>query len=81
MIYVGSGGILPTSFNLVLDGGEWSASCPGHFTLGEQAPDTHWTGDLVGPRAGLNAMEKRKMSCPCWEPNPCIQSVACHYTN
>jgi len=27
-----------------LDGGEWSASRPGHFTLREKAPGTHWIG-------------------------------------
>jgi len=28
--------------------------------------DTCW----VGPRTGLNAVAKRKYSCPCWESNP-----------
>jgi hypothetical protein len=37
---------------------EWSASCPGRFTLGERAPDTHWLGRWVDPRAGLDHMEK-----------------------
>jgi hypothetical protein len=27
-----------------LDGGEWSASYPGHFTPRERAPGTHWLG-------------------------------------
>jgi len=48
-VYWGSGGIAP----LILDRGEWSASRPGRFTLRERAPDTHWTGGWVGPRAGL----------------------------
>jgi hypothetical protein len=43
-----------------LVGGEWSASRPGCFTLGERAPGTHWIGGWVGPRAGLGDMEKRK---------------------
>jgi hypothetical protein len=34
--------------------------CPGRFLPGERAPDTHWIGDLVGPRAGLDDVEKRK---------------------
>jgi hypothetical protein len=38
-----------------LAGGEWSASCPGRFT-----PGTHWIGGWVGPRAGLDDVEKRK---------------------
>jgi hypothetical protein len=43
-----------------IDGGEWSASCPGRFTPGERAPDTHWIRGWVDPRAGLNVVEKRK---------------------
>jgi hypothetical protein len=35
------------------DGGEWSASRPGRFTLGGRAPSTHGTGDRVGPTADL----------------------------
>jgi hypothetical protein len=35
--------------------GEWSASRVGHFT-----PGTHRIGGLVGPRASLGDMEKRK---------------------
>jgi hypothetical protein len=41
-----------------LAGGEWSASRPGSFTPGERAPDTHWIGGWVGPRAGLDDTEK-----------------------
>jgi len=37
--YWGSGGIAP-------DGGEWSASRPGHFIPRERAPGTHW---LISP--------------------------------
>jgi hypothetical protein len=29
---------------LALVGGEWSASRPGRFTLGERASGTHWIG-------------------------------------
>jgi hypothetical protein len=35
----------------VLDGGEWSASLPSHFTPRERAPGTHWIGGWLGPRA------------------------------
>jgi hypothetical protein len=45
-----------------LFGGEWSASRPGRFTLGERAPCTLWIGDWVGPRTGLEYVEKRKIS-------------------
>jgi hypothetical protein len=43
-----------------LAGGEWSASRRGRFTAGERAPGAHWIGGWVGPRAGLNDVEKRK---------------------
>jgi hypothetical protein len=43
-----------------LDGREWSASRPGRFTPWVIAPDTHWIGGWVDPRAGLDNVEKRK---------------------
>jgi hypothetical protein len=43
-----------------LVGGEWPASSPARFTSGERAPGTHWIGDWVGPRAGLDDVEKRE---------------------
>jgi hypothetical protein len=43
-----------------LAGGKWSDSRPDNFTPGERAPGTHWTGGWVKPRAGLDALEKRK---------------------
>jgi hypothetical protein len=39
-------------------GGEWSASRSGRFTLRERAPGTNWIGGSLGPRAGLDDMEK-----------------------
>jgi hypothetical protein len=38
-----------------LIGSEWSASRPGRFT-----PGTHWIEGWMGPRAGLDDVEKRK---------------------
>jgi hypothetical protein len=43
-----------------LVGNEWSASRPDRFIPGERAPVAHWIGIWVGPRAGLDYMEKRK---------------------
>jgi hypothetical protein len=47
-------------FNSALLAGEWSASRPCRFTPGERATGTRWTGGWVGPRTGLDDMEKRK---------------------
>jgi hypothetical protein len=56
-----------------LDGGEWSASCPGCFNS-----STHWIRGYLGLRACLDNEEK-KISCPFLESNPnssAIQSMA-----
>jgi hypothetical protein len=54
----GSGCIDPHFLDAALAGGEWSASRPGRFTLGERAPSTHRIGGCVDPRAGLDDVEK-----------------------
>jgi hypothetical protein len=36
----------------------------------ERSPCTHWMRDWVDRRGGLEAVEKRKMVCPCRESNP-----------
>jgi hypothetical protein len=66
---MGCGGTAPPFMTSALHGGEWSASSPSRFTPGERAPGTHWIGGWVGPRVGLDAMEKKKV-CSCREPNP-----------
>jgi hypothetical protein len=43
-----------------LDQSEQQLHDPATLALGERAPCTHWTGGWVGPRAGLNTVEKRK---------------------
>jgi hypothetical protein len=53
--------IAPPFLTSGLGGGEWSASCPCHFTAEERVPSTHWIGDWVGPLVGLDAVEKRKI--------------------
>jgi hypothetical protein len=72
------------SLTSALDGGEWSASRPGRFTLREKAPGTHCIGGWVGPRTGLKAVVKRKIPSPRRESNPrtpIVQPVAQQYTD
>jgi hypothetical protein len=72
------------SLTSALDGGEWSASRPGHFTSRERAPGTHWIGGWVGPRAVLDSVVKRKIPSPRRESNPrtpIVEPVAQRYTH
>jgi hypothetical protein len=39
---------------------------------GNTAPGTHWIGGWMGPGVGLDVMENRKISCPCWKRKPCL---------
>jgi hypothetical protein len=64
------GSIAPLLFTSALDMSEWSASHPSAFTPGERAPSTHWIGDWMDFRVGLDAVEYRKISLSCREPNP-----------
>jgi hypothetical protein len=61
-----------------LVGREWSTSRPYRFTPGQIAPDTHCLGGRMGPRFGLNTMEKIKfLTLPGVE----FQPVASPYTD
>jgi hypothetical protein len=66
-----------------LVGEEWLASRPCRFTSGEIAPGTHWIGGLVGPRTGLDDVQKRKFSTlRGLEFRPSVvQPVASRYTD
>jgi hypothetical protein len=44
---------------------EWSVSRAGRFTPRERAPGTHWIGGWLDPRAGLDAVVKKKVPSPC----------------
>ena len=44
-----------SSFTSALHAGKWSASCFGHFTLGERVPFTHWIGERMGSKDGLHS--------------------------
>jgi hypothetical protein len=50
---------------LTLDGVSGQRHVWSRFTLGERTPSTHWTGDWVGPRAGLDTEARGKIICPC----------------
>jgi hypothetical protein len=53
----------------VVDGGEWSGTCPSCFTPRERAPSTHWIGGWMGSRAGLDMVsEKNSQPLPGIEP-------------
>jgi hypothetical protein len=74
----GSGSIVPSFLSLTLDGGEWLASHPGRFASEERSPSTHGIVVWLGPRANMDAMEK-KITYFRRESNPgssVIQSVA-----
>jgi hypothetical protein len=57
-------------FMSALGGDEWSALYPGHIVPGERTPGTHWIGDWVGPRSGLDAVEATDISFLYQELNP-----------
>jgi len=42
---------------------------PATLPPGERAPLTHWIGDWMGPRAGLDAMMRGKKTLLCQELN------------
>jgi hypothetical protein len=70
--------IAPSILTLAL---QWSDSRPNRLTPGENAPSTHWVGGWLGPRAGLDAVEKRKIPATARNRNPAFQPVARRYTD
>jgi hypothetical protein len=50
--------VAPPFLTSALDRDYWSASRPGHFSPGGIAPFTHWIRGWLGPKAGLDAVEK-----------------------
>jgi hypothetical protein len=72
------------SLTLALDGGKWSASCPGHFTHRERVPSTHWIGGWVGPGTDLYMVSEKNSQPLHWELSPnhlIVQPVASSYTD
>jgi hypothetical protein len=70
----GSGAIATSFLTWALDGGEWSDSRPCHSTPRDRAPGIHWIAGLAGPRASLDAVEKRKILC-CQNRTQAVQSI------
>lgn len=65
-----------------VDRGEQSASHPNCITVGERAHCTYWTGGWVAPKAGMEPLKKREISCPFQESDyrssviqPIVQSL------
>jgi hypothetical protein len=75
------GNIAPLFLTSALDGGEWSASRHGRLTPRERAPDIHWKGGWVGTIAFLDAVENRKISCPCRNRTAAVQPIDRRYTH
>jgi hypothetical protein len=57
------------------NGVNWLASRHGRLIPGHGALGTYWIGGWVGPRASLDAVRKRKVSCSCHRSNSNIQPV------
>jgi hypothetical protein len=51
------------------------------FTLRPLYPGTHWIGDWVGPKAGLNVAEKRKILRGSNSDPSVVQPAASRYTD
>jgi hypothetical protein len=67
----GVGVLIHDFLTTALVGAEWSASRPGRFIPRNIAPSTLWIGSRVGPRAGLDDVEERKLlTPPGLEPRP-----------
>jgi len=73
---LGVGVELHTFLSSVLDGGEWLASRHGRLISESRAPGTHWIGDWVGPRSGLDAVVKNPINFPAGNSTPAVQPIA-----
>jgi hypothetical protein len=72
---------LHTFLTSVLNGVQWSASYPRHFTPRERAPSTQWIGDCVSPRASMDMVVTRTISSPYWDLNPNHSACTLNHTN
>jgi hypothetical protein len=63
------------------DGCERSASCPSRLSAVEEASGTHRIGSWVDPKAGLQAVEKRKTLSPAGNRTPAAHPIVHRYTH
>jgi hypothetical protein len=49
---------------------------PNCWNSGQKDPGTHYPGGLLGSKAGLNAVSKRKVLAPVGNRTPVVQPVA-----
>jgi hypothetical protein len=78
---MGSEGIAPPFLTSAVYGGEWLASLTSRIILGEGAPGTNWIGGWLGRRAGMDALEKKKIFFPCRESTPIVEPLARRYAD
>jgi hypothetical protein len=64
-VYWGSGFVAPRILELGINGGG-QLHATAALLPRERAPVTHWIGGRMGPRAGLDAVVKRKFPAPAW---------------
>lgn len=61
---------LPPFFTLALGGREWPTSHPGCFTSEERDLSSHKIKSWVDPRADLDILKQKLVSCTCHSLNP-----------
>jgi hypothetical protein len=54
---------LHSFLTVALDGHEWSVLRISHFISMDGDPGIHLTGSSVGPTAGMDGLDKRRISC------------------
>lgn len=74
-----SAAIAASFFNPALDGGEWLSFTPWRLYLYGRTAGTHFIGDWVSHKAGLEAVEYRKSLALAGYRSAAIQSEACRY--
>lgn len=65
----GTGGVASLFSSSELSVDKWLTQRPDQLTSGKEPHNTHWVGEYVGPKATLNAVDKRKISYLCRETN------------